>query len=549
MQNIKKIVFNTIKKNKLRVTLLIFLVIALVTVSLLPPQILRIIIDDNLDVKKEEGLWALILLYLILLVSMGILDFLKGLVLTGFGQRVIHAVRSVMMQKTERIPLSYYSKTAAGTITSHFTTDVESINTLFADGVISMAIDLLKIIGIFISITLFSLKLGVITLLIIPLIAWISRTFQKKMRKAQNANLKQLSRVGNHIAESIHNSLMIKLFHKEDYMEDSFCDHLINNYRTKRKINFFDSIYAPIIQIIRAALIAVVVVLTSPQIGITGITIGMLAASIDLISSLLQPIESLGMEFQNIQQGFSGIKRVDDFLMLEEESKDQKTTAESILYNQKGTGAEISFHDVTFAYERGQNILEHVDFYVAPGEKVTLMGRTGVGKSTIMNLVLGLFLPQSGEVCINNFPTYLIPDREKRKIFGYVEQNFNFIPGSVKDQITLTDDRIPFEKVRDICTQVGLDESIMKMEAGYDTIITGSGEFSFGQRQLLSIARAIVMNPPILLLDEMTANLDSATEENIQKVLDKVCVGRTTLAISHRTSVIQTDGRIIMLQK
>lgn len=547
--NMKRIVIQVMKDNIGKMVGLFLLVIFVVVVNLLPPQVLRIIIDDNLNGKSLDQFLLRAGFYLLFVVLIGVLDFIKGFLLTSLGQSVIRRTRSFMFEKTKHIPLQYYSSHAVGTLTSRFTTDTESINTLFADGIISMAIDALKIIGIFVSIAFFSIKLTLVAFLMLPVIIFITRMFQKGMKKAQNENLKQLGLVGNHITESLKNIQMIQLFHKEAYMEERYCERLTKNYETRQKVNTYDSFYAPAIQMIRAIVITVIVLLSSDKLHILGITAGMLAASIELICNLLQPIESLGMEFQNIQQGFSGIRRVDEFLALSEEEKDESLRAEDILQNNNGERmASIRFSHVNFSYEDGQPVLQDVSFEVLKRQSVTLTGRTGVGKTTMMNLVLGLLNPQDGEVYINDTPTCRIPDREKRYLFGYVEQRFQFVPGTVLDQITLGDTSITREQVEQVCRFTGLEETINSLPNGYETSITNGTEFSYGQRQLLSIARAIVCNPPILLLDEITANLDSATEERVVNVLKNACANRTILSISHRLVTMMNCDKIVHIE-
>ena len=547
--NVIHIIAATLKKNRGKVCLLLSLIILLVAGSLLPPQLLRFIIDKNLNAKKVEGLALFAGLYLLTIVTTGALEFIKGVMLTKLGQRIIHNIRTEMMEKLSHIPMLFFRTNGAGTITSRFTTDVESINTLFANGIISMAIDSLKILGILISMAVFAYSLAGITLFLIPIIFVISRAFQKRMLKAQNRNLEQLGRVGNHITESIGNIQMIKLFSKECYMEDRYCERLSDNYDTRQKVNFFDSVYAPIIQIIRAVIITAVILAGSEHFQFLGITAGMLAASVELLSDLLKPIEALGMEFQNIQQGISGIQRVDTFLNLPQEYRDETLKAEDILKSSENVGgAAVRFEHVTFSYEQGQEVLHDISFEAKAGESIVLAGRTGVGKSTIMNLLLGFLEPQEGEIYVNQTPANVIPDKEKRKLFGYVEQQFQFVPGNVLEQITLGKPEITRETVIDVCKFIGLHNYIERLNNGYETQVQNGSEFSFGQRQLLSIARAIVLNPPILLLDEMTANLDSETEERVVQVLEKACKNRTIINIAHRAGAIQEKARVIHIE-
>lgn len=517
-----------------------------VLASLAPPQILKVIIDKYLSNKQTEGLITPAAIYLCVIILIGALDFFKGWLLTFFGQRTIHLIRFQMMEKLGRLPYATFAENSAGTISSRITTDVENVDVLFSDGLVSMAVDSLKLIGIIISIWLFSFRLALVALCLIPIVFAITRYFRKKMLEAQNENLKQLGKVNSHIAESIKNILMIKLFSKERFMEEKYCHELTENYKTKGRVIIYDSCYAPIIQLIRALVIALVVILSAEQIGVMSISVGMIAATIDLISSLLVPVEALGMEIQNIQKGLSGIKRIDEFLALDEDEKDESISAEAVMEGCKESA--VSFQGLSFSYDNTVPVIKNMSLLIPFGESVTIAGRTGVGKSTLFNLVMGLLRPTSGRVLIGGYDAHRLPNEIKRRIFGYVEQNFRFVPGTVAEQISLGDPSISAERIAEVCTAVGLSECIEALELGYDTIITGNSTFSWGQCQLLSIARAVAADPKILLLDEITANLDSATEERIMYALQNVSFGRTVISISHRESAMRNCDRLIYIE-
>lgn len=529
-------------------TIGIFLVVLVaVAISLIPPQILKIIIDSHFLKKDFNGVLLLTVFYVSIQFLIGFFDFVKGYLLIIFGQKIVYELRAKLFSKLDRLKVSYFTKTPAAVITSRITTDVESINELFTNGLAGMCIDCLKIIGIIISISIFSFKLTIIAFIIIPIVFLITRHFQKGMLSSQVKNLEQLSKVNNHIAETMKNIQMIKVFHREGYLQGKYADRLRDNYITKERVNFYDSCYAPIIQTIKAITIATIVILASGRLNLLGLTIGMVAASIELMTNLLLPIESLGMEIQNIQQGISGIKRVNDFYREEEEEeKDQSLTAAKII----GVNGikNIQFNHVSFYYVEDQPVISNLNLVIEGNSNVVFVGRTGIGKTTLFNLILGLLKPTSGQILINNYDTSRIPNHEKRKIFGYVEQNFSFVQGDVYQQITLGCKEITNSQVEEACKFVGIDEYISQMQNGYSTIITNGNEFSWGQRQLLAIARAIVFKPEILLLDEITANLDSATEEKVVAVLKKASERRTILSISHRMATILESERIINLE-
>jgi ATP-binding cassette, subfamily B, multidrug efflux pump len=272
----------------------------------------------------------------------------------------------------------------------------------------------------------------------------------------------------------------------------------------------------------------------------------MVAASIELISNLFAPIESLGMELQDIQQAVSGMHRVNDFYDLPEDySACSEIRAKDII--QARDDIRLCFNDVTFRYVEGTDILQNINLDLSEQKKVTFVGRTGVGKSTLFKLVMGFLKPSSGNITINGIDVYNIPNSEKRKIFGYVNQSFHMVNGTVAEQISLKDEKITKEQIKNALDFVGLTDYVRALEKGIDTQVTTEALFSQGQKELLAIARAIVADPPILLFDEITANLDSITEETLITVLRKVCKSHTILSITHRVhSIVDCDTVVIL---
>ena len=360
---VKKSIINVIKKNIGICILLIIAVCGVVVTSLVPPQILKQIFDKNLVPKRSDGLFTLAIAYISVILFIGIFDSMKEAVLTFLGQKITKEIRIEMMVKLEKINAMFFSTNESGVVVSKFTNDVDAINSLFTSGIVGMLIDCLKISGIVFSIWMFSAKLGITTLILLPIIYAITRHFQKRMLKAQIENRILVGKVNNHISESLKNAQMIKSFSKENYMEKKYTEHLLNNYKTVEKVNFYDSVFPPIIQITRAVVIGAIVILSSKQLNYLGISLGMVAASIDLISNLFTPIENLGMEFQNIQQAISGIYRINNFYNeSEDNSKNKELQADDIVPIREEL--RIAFNDISFYYEKGIDILQNINLVI-----------------------------------------------------------------------------------------------------------------------------------------------------------------------------------------
>ena len=517
---------------------------AIVT-ALLPPWILGSIVDTITAGNAVPV--ALVILYFAFTVLTGLTESLREGLLTVFGQKITHALRSSMMEKYTNLTAGELTKQEPGTIVSRFVGDVDTVENLFTSGIISMFADACKIISILVVIWLKNRGLAIVLLVLLPFLYWFTRTVQKNMLKAQIENRCAVGRASGHVPETLHNIRTIHTLGKERYMEQRYDEYIAESYRAVDRTNFYDAIYSPVILIRNAIVVAVVMLFSASGnakvLTLFGMSAGTAVAVINYISQIFTPVESLGMEIQTIQSAVAGVHRINEFYALEELPERVRNLETSVAIAQETPFVELQ--NVTFAYEDdSRKILHHLSFKVYPGEQVTLSGRTGAGKSTVFKLLLGLYQPGEGKVLIQGRDAIQIPENEKRSLYGYVEQTFHRVPGTVKDQITLYDDSFTMEEVREAATIAGLDATIEQLEKGYDTLCT-SEIFSQGQWQLLSIARAAVAKPKLLLLDEITANLDAQTEEEVLQALKRASEGRTVISISHRVNA--ETGRIIAI--
>lgn len=515
---------------------------AIVT-ALLPPWILGSIVDTITAGNAVPV--ALVILYFAFTVLTGLTESLREGLLTVFGQKITHALRSSMMEKYKNLTAGELTKQEPGTIVSRFVGDVDTVENLFTSGIISMFADACKIISILVVIWLKNRGLAIVLLILLPFLYWFTRTVQKNMLKAQIENRRAVGRASGHVPETLHNIRTIHTLGKECYMEQRYDEYIAESYRAVDRTNFYDAIYSPVILILNAIVVAVVMLFSASGnakvLTLFGMSAGTAVAVINYISQIFTPVESLGMEIQTIQSAVAGVHRINEFYALEELPERVRNLETPVTTEEETPFVELQ--NVTFAYEDdSRKILHHLSFQVYPGEQVTLSGRTGAGKSTVFKLLLGLYQPGEGKVLIQGRDAFQIPEHEKRSLYGYVEQTFHRVPGTVKDQITLYDDSFTMEEVREAARIAGLDATIEQLEKGYDTLCT-SEIFSQGQWQLLSIARAAVAKPKLLLLDEITANLDAQTEEEVLQALKRAAEGRTVISISHRVNA--EIGRII----
>ena len=528
--SVTRVIGGTIRASKALSALLLAAIAGSVLFALLPPLVLEQIVDALAE--RRQVTVSLATGYFLLVAASGLLDAAKESLITVFGQKVIHRVRSAMSAKLLRLPAAYYIEKEPGVTASRFVNDVNTVDSLFASGVISMAADVCRLFSILLVIFTRSTGLGLLLLAAAPLLFWMTRVFQKRMLAAQLESRVAVGRTNQQIPETLKNIRTIRVFHREDYMQRRYGDAIEQGYRAQERSNFYDAVYSPIVVTVSALLVGIVMA-ASAQGGAArsffGMSAGTAAALIAYVGSFFDPLESIGMEIQNIQSAVAGVRRINEFLREPEREKGAKAPGSV------PTGVPaVQLSGVSFSYGKGEReILRDFNLTVQEGESVLLAGRTGAGKSTLVKLILGLYEPEAGQVRVFGTPPAGIPEAEKRRWFGYVEQQFRPVPGTVGDQVSLQDPQVSEEQIRKALVTVGLWDTVQSLPEGINTPC-GEGLFSQGQLQLLSIARAIVLEPKLLLLDEITANLDSKTEAQVLAALQAASLHRTVLSISHR---------------
>ena len=540
---VSSVIWQTVRHKKALSLGIVCAVAGAIAFSLCPPMILGKIID-SLTAGQSVSI-GMAGLYFALLALAGLLESVREGGLTLFGQKITHALRSRLMGKMVRLSADTLSHIEPGALVSRFVGDVDAVENLFTSGIVSMFADACRIISILAVVWFQNRGLALILVLLLPFLFWFTRHVQKNMLAAQLDNRRAVSRAAGHVPESLHNIRTIHTLGKEAYMEQRYDDYIEDSYRAMEKTNFYDAIYSPVILILNAVVVAAVMLLSASGnarvLTLFGMSAGTAVAVINYISQIFTPVESLGMEIQTIQSAVAGVRRINEFLSQSEPAPRKPVSLPASL---PAGQPQVELRNVAFGYD-DHTVLQSICLQVQAGEQVTLAGRTGAGKSTVFKLLLGLYAPQSGSVLIEGVPAADIADQDRRALLGYVEQRFHQVPGTVRDQITLYDPAISDQAVRTAAKLAGLSDTIESLPQGYDAPCTPE-LFSQGQWQLLSIARAAAADPRMLLLDEITANLDAETENTVLQALRRVSADRTVISISHRTGA-QT-GRVIPIE-
>jgi len=537
---------DTAKKYHPYVIMLLLAVVVGAVVNAWPSLVLKRIVDGPLA-SGGQGLWRYAILYLGAVLLLGLSDLVREYGAMVFGQKMLLRIRSQMLDRLRLLPMSYYLEVPAGETISRFMADMEAVNTLFTAGIISAMADLLKITGLLVALFSLSAALGYIALGALPIIYLLADYFRKNIYQKQLVVRKRVADINTGIQEIYSGLKIIKIFGKERFFAGRF-EPLLENHRIAMNANsVYDAWFPCIMQTLRAAVIALAIFIgasvnTTPL--ALGLSLGTLAASADLLIRLFEPIEAASTEIQTIQQAMAGLSRIKAYFNQEIETAEKLDISDV----SKVGDVTVVIENVHFAYKNGKDVLNGATVTVPAGTKAAIAGRTGSGKTTLMNLTAGLYPPKSGRITIGGVDPYLLPPAARRRLVGIVPQTVVLFDGTIYENITIRDDSITREQAEKALKTVGLTELIRRLPEGMETVIgEGAQKLSFGQTQLLSLARAIVTDPPLLLLDELTSGLDAVTERQVLGAIRNISGSKTIITISHRLSgIIDADTVHIM---
>jgi len=522
------------------------LVLIVVGLDLLGPLFIAEVLDalgeDNIPIVK---IIVIVVIYLVALFVGAFLSYKQTIILQVTGQKIIYDIRQDVFEHIERLSISQFNQIPIGKLVTRATSDVDTLNMLYTDVIISLIRDVLTLVGVFVIMFIKSPILALYILALTPAIFLVSYVFRKFSRKAYRRVRTNVSIINAFLSEHLSGMKLIQIFNREDKKYKEFVDKnkKLNHSHYQRVLAF--SLYRPSIYLLYIAAIIIILWEGSYQVIDGVISFGVLFAFTQYISRFFQPIQNLAEQFDTLQSAFTSGERIFDILDTKPIITDSPDAIE--LDNFRG---KIEFKNVWFAYNEGEWVLRDVSFVVQPKETMALVGATGSGKTTIISLIVRNYDIQQGEILIDDINIRDIKLDSLRKNIGQMLQDVFLFSGTIESNIRLRDDSITDAEILEACKYVNADQFIQKLPEKYDEPVRERGNnFSSGQKQLLSFARTLVHKPSLMILDEATANIDTETEKLIQESLKKMMNIGTTIVVAHRLSTIQHADQIIVMRK
>lgn len=525
------------------------IIVASALAELVPPLVAGYVTNHNLVPHRTAGLLIAAIVYVAAIGLDALLTFAYSCIAARVSQSVIAAIRARLFEHVMTLPASYFDVTPVGDVISRSTADVETVDELFTDGIVTLVGQLVPLITTAVAMALLSPMLSLVALLALPPLVVVTRYLQVRVRAAERATRVAIGTINIELSEDVGAVETLRAFGREAPFVDRFRGSLRRTLLAQRRSIRYNAYFAPVTGLLSSVVIAALIWAGAGHTLVRGgVNLGTLVAFVLLFQNFFAPIIALGDEWQTVQASIAGAERVFAVLDLEPEqlpAADVPATAR----------AGIRVSDVTYAYQGGQPVLAGVSLTVEPGEQVAVVGRTGAGKSTLVSLSGGLYVPLSGSVSVNGANPRTLSDEDRRKTIGVVPQNLQLFSGTVRDNLTLFDSSIADEAIWPALTVVGMDELFRQLPSGLDTQLAGQGRgggltLSAGQRQLLALARAIVAGPAVLLLDEATASIDGASDARFRAALRGTALrgGCAVLTVAHRIATAKDADRVVVME-
>ncbi len=519
--------------------------ILLSIVSTASPYLLKITIDDYIVVKDYSGMVLFLSFLMITLILEVIFQFLFVFYANWLGQKVVKDMRLELFQKLMNFKMAYYDQSAVGRLVTRVVSDIETIASIFSQGLFMIIADLLKMAVIIAVMLVVSLELSAIVFVCFPLIIVTTKWFQKVMKKAFEDVRREVGNINTFIQERISGMKIVQIFHREHIEQKKF-ESINNNLKTAwLKTVWYNSFFFPIAEIISSLTIGLLVWYGGLKVvGGNSITFGSIFLFIQLSQMLYRPLRQIADKFNTLQMGMVASERI--FKILEDS---QQIEVDGHIEKSEIQG-DIKLHEVSFSYVEGEQVLKNINLDIQQGETIAIVGPTGSGKSTIINLISRFYEIQEGKITVDgiNIKDYKLDNL--RKHVAIVLQDVFLFAGSLKENITLFDDSISDEMVIEAAKKIGIHQFIQSLPGQYHFDVKESGNMlSSGQRQLIAFLRAYIINPPVLILDEATSSIDSYSEELIQNAIGKITKNKTSIIIAHRLATIKNANRIVVLDR
>jgi ATP-binding cassette subfamily B protein len=530
--------------------------------ELAPPYLVKLVIDRYIPARDMDGLTLVAMLYLAALAGSFVLDYAQTWLLQWTGQRIMFDLRMQIYRHLQRLDLRFYDRNPVGRLMTRVTTDVDVLNDLFTAGVVSVFGDLFTLIGIMAMMIWLDWRLAIVAFSVLPLIWLVTRWFRTNVRESYRTVRTWIARINAYLQERITGMATVQLFRREARDFEEF-DRIDRKYRDANVQSiFYYAVFYPAIELISALAAALIIWVGGGWVLENMLTLGSLVAFLQYSSRFFRPISDMSEKFNVLQGAMASSERI--FALLDTPVSIQsglgtrdagfdtrQSSPESRIPNPESRNiGRIAFESVTFAYVEGEPVLRDVSFAVEPGQRVAIVGATGSGKTTIVSLLLRFYDVQQGRITVGGVDIRDMDLRRLRAMFGLVLQDVHLFSGTIGGNVRLGNEAIDDATVRRAVDAVHAGTFIDRLPGGLETPVAERGAtLSVGQKQLLSFARALAFDPPVLVLDEATSSVDTETEMLIRDAVKVVMRGRTTIAIAHRLSTIQDMDRIIVLHK
>ena len=513
--------------------------------STLSPYLLKVAVDDYIRPKDYDGMLLIICLMLAALLLEVIFQFLFVYFANGLGQNVIRDLRATLYKKIIGFKMSYFDKSAIGRLVTRAVNDVEIIASIFSQGLFMIIADFLKMGLVIVVMLVINWKLSLIVFSILPLILYATRLFQKSMKIAFEEVRLQVANLNSFVQERISGMQIVQLFHREKIENQNFKSINEKHKKGWLKTVWFNSIFFPVAEIASSLTIGLLVWFGGLNVAAGGaITLGQIFLFIQMSQMLFRPLRHIADKFNTLQMGMVAADRIFKILRTESQIEDLGTL------NPDKIHGGISIKNLTFSYVTGEKVLHGINLEIKPGEKIAVVGATGAGKSTIINLLSRFYEFDEGLILLDKNSIKDFSLNGLRKHIGIVLQDVFLFADTIYNNITLYDTDIDEEDVYYAAKEIGVHDFILSLPGGYQYNVKERGVMlSSGQRQLISFLRVYLSNPSILILDEATSSIDSYAEEMIKIATRKITKGKTSILIAHRLSTIKNTDRIVVMEK